>query len=168
MFFTCSLVPGGWGSLGERRTDPQFWENGRSWADSGVCDDFHQLQRWVNASMYKNKNQSTKSLGKIFWIIASFFLIDKCRKSLAYCINHRAWEFMRVSCGIRYNKVLSRVQQMGQLLGKSASLPQGKNRIQFFGTLGMDPLWCASSQNSLGEAGICILLEFNNASSFFC
>lgn len=28
-----------------RRTDLQSWENGRSCADSGVCDGFHQLRR---------------------------------------------------------------------------------------------------------------------------
>lgn len=62
VFFTCILVLGVWGSLTEcreRRTDLQLWENGRSFADIGVCDGFHQLQWWVNASTYKNKNQST-------------------------------------------------------------------------------------------------------------
>lgn len=72
--FTCILVPGAWGALTKcrgRRTDLQFWENGRSCVDSGVCDGFHQLQRWVNTSMCKNKNQSTKRVGKIFSIIVS-------------------------------------------------------------------------------------------------
>lgn len=101
--------------------------------------------------------------------MSSFLKILNCGKSSVSCRKNRAWEFTRVSFGIRYNKVLLRVEQTGQCWAKrSAPMLQSKNKTRLFRTPGKDLLWCVSFQNSLCEAEICVLLEFNNASPLFC
>lgn len=42
---------------------------------------------------------------------------------------------MRVSCGIRYNKVLSRVQQMGQYRASQLPCPKARAEYSFLGPL---------------------------------
>lgn len=59
---------------------------------------------------------------------------------------------MRISFGIRYNEVVSRVQQMGQYWESQLHCPKARAEYSFLG-----PTVVSSSKNSLGEDGICIL-----------